>query len=508
LAITLEQLLTSPGGFGLTRATICQRAMCRILDGLPFEDLLEQRPMHEGEPELRPSLERAFGVDPGKQLPSILEKPIEAYLLSGIRTAKSMTGAAVALRCALTVDLSHLQPWEEPCVSVLSLTLKKAKIIMRHLIGPLLTQRALRPLLARSPTQSCVWIRRPQDGRTVRIEVAAGASAGGSLVGDWSAGAIFDEYPRMLGEEDGAAINFDESRKAVLGRLLPGAQLVGLGSPYAPRGPAYELVTEYWGKPTPELVVLRPPSRAMNPVFWTDKRIAKLRASPKGEWVYITDFLGEFAEPESAFFALAELDRVTRKAPHHTPLDKQATYFAAMDPATRRNAWTLLIGARFFDDDGNTRVVIAYARQWLPKPDKPLDPNWVFPELREDLALYGINEVWTDGHASDFVVALGATKGVIVHVEKNTQAENVKMFDALKLRVLTETIQLHPEQAVKGDLLAVRKQVTNQAQRMVLPITPDGRHCDYAPAAALLNEIATTAPSWVHAMERLRREGK
>jgi hypothetical protein len=512
--ITLEQLLTSPNGFGLTGATLCQRAMCRIFDGLPFDDLVEQAPALEGEPELRASLERAFGVAAGAELPSILTKPLEVYLLSGIRTAKSLTGAALAVRCALTVDLSNLRPWEEPCVSVLSLTLKKAKIIMRHLRGPLRTQPALRPLLAREPTESCVWIRRPDDGRVVRIEIAAGASAGGSLVGDWSAGCIFDEFPRMNGEDDGSAINFDDSRKAVLGRLLPGAQLAGLGSPWAPRGPAYDMVQEKWGKPSPQLVVLRPPSRAMNPVYWTDAQIAKLRSSPRGEWVYTTDFLGEFADPESAFFTMAELERVTRHATlkhkaWNLPRDPRLPYFAAMDPATRRNAWTLVIGALRFDDNGNTSIEMAYARQWVPTPSNPLKPREVLEEIRKDLAAYGVNEVHSDGYASDFIVDLAGTMGLTITQVKMTQAEIVKMFDALRMRVLGATFELHPDPYVKGDLLAVRKVVTNQSQRIALPITADGRHCDYAPAVALLNHVATNGGGglWMHAMGRLGREG-
>lgn len=514
MAITLEKLLMSRQAFGLTSATLCQRAMCRIFDGLPLEDLLATAPSLEGEPELLASIERAFGVAVGAGLPAIREKPAEVYLLSGIRTAKSLMCAALALRCALSVDLSNLRPWEEPCVSVLSLTLKKAKIIMRHLRGPLTSQAALRPLLAREPTESCVWIRRPNDGRIVRIEIAAGASAGGSLVGDWSAGCIFDEFPRMNGEDDGSAINFDDSRKAVLGRLLPGAQLAGVGSPWAPRGPAYDLVQEQWGKASPQLVVLRPPSRAMNPVYWTDAQITKLRTSPKGEWIYTTDYLGEFADPDSAFFTMAELNRVTRHVTlaskaWNLPRDNALPYFAAMDPATRRNAWTVVIGSLHYDEHGATRIEMAYARQWIPTPQHPLKPLEVLAEIKKDLEAYGISEVHSDGYASDFIVELAATMGLAITQVKKNQADIVKMFDALRMRVLGATFELHPDSYVKGDLLAVRKVVTNQAQRIALPITADGRHCDYAPATALLNDVATSGSGghWMHAMKRLQREG-
>ena len=45
-----------------------------------------------------------------------------------------------------------------------------------------------------------------------------------------------------------------------------------------------------------------------------------------------------------------------------------------------------------------------------------------------------------------------------------------------------------------SDLLAVRKRATSRAVTIVLPKTPDGRHCDYAPALALLHERLSSAP--------------
>jgi len=510
LAITLERLVTSGNAFGLTEATLCQRAVCRIADGLPYADLLEQSPSHVGEPELRPSLERAFGLEAGAELPlaHVGIKPLELYILSGIRTAKSLMCAGIALRSALTVDLSNLRPWEEPCVSVLSITLRKAKIIMRHLKGPLLARPPLRRLLAKKPNETTIWIRRPHDGRVVRIEIAAGAAAGGSLVGDWSAGAIFDEFTRMNGEDEGSAINFDDSRKAVLGRLLPGAQLVGVGSPWAPRGPAYEIVQTHWGKPSSRIVVLRPPARAMNPVYWTDERIAELRSSPKGEWVFRTDFLGEFADPESAFFALAELEAVARTSPVHAPRAPGLSYFAAMDPATRRNAWTLVIGGREFLPNGSFRLVVAYARQWMPRPGAPLVPELVMDDIKADLGKYGLSEVHTDQWSADTIAAIGRMKGFTVTEVQVSAADDVRMFDALRLHVQGKTIELHPDPYVKGDLLAVRKVVTNRSMKMVLPITSDGRHCDFAPPTRLLCELASSAPSWLHAMQQLPEGAK
>lgn len=499
MALTLERLLTSPKGFGLVQATPLQRAICRIADGLPLGDLVAK---HR---ELGELLERTCGPGGAARLPGVMPK--EFYIVCGIRNAKSLICAAIALKAALTVDLAQLRPWEEAVVSIVAIKLPKARIILRHLTGPLLARPHLRALMPREPTGSTIWIRRPQDGRVVRIEVAAGARAGGSLVGDWSAGALFDEFTRMTGEEEGSIINFDESRKAVIGRILPGGQLVGVGSPWAPRGAAYEMVKAHWGNPSAKIVMLRPPSKAMNPTYWTDETIDALRKSPKGEHVYKTDYLGEFADPESSFFTTAELEAVTRKGALTLPRQDGIQYFAAIDPAMLRNAWTLVVTGREYRPDGSVRVIVPLVRQWVPGRVGPLNPELIFAEIKAVCVKYGIHEVFTDKWKSDELTVIGRKVGLTVTVYGLAGQDSVRMFDSLRLRVLTGGIDLPNDPELRTDMLAIRRIVRNRTIGMDLPFTNDGRHCDYAPSLAVANELAATGSSWIHAMERMQAEG-
>ena len=106
------------------------------------------------------------------------------------------------------------------------------------------------------PSSGMIALRHPS-GRIVEIVVVAGKRAGGGLVSYWSAGVVFDEAPRMGGEADGV-VNFDDSRKSVIGRLLPGAQLWANGSPWAPLGPIHKAV-ETWHRKPGRVLVLRAP---------------------------------------------------------------------------------------------------------------------------------------------------------------------------------------------------------------------------------------------------------
>ncbi len=117
---TLEWKLTHPLAFGLTTASPLQRAICRVADGVPLGDLAEH-----------PTVIAALGTVHG--LPH--ERPREVYLISGIRTAKSLIAACNAFHMAVTADVSTLRPGEIPRVSVVSPKKDLSDVIMSHLVG-------------------------------------------------------------------------------------------------------------------------------------------------------------------------------------------------------------------------------------------------------------------------------------------------------------------------------------------------------------------------------------
>ena len=474
-AFSLEQLLVHPGAFGLETASPLQRAVCRIADGLPL-----------GELGAHPDVVQAIGDVAA--LPST--RPAELLVLSGIRTGKSLLAAALAVRAALTCDLSRLRPGETARVSVLSLTVDLGRVVFDHIAGTVAARPALRALMVGEPTSDTVNLRHPS-GRIVEVRVVAGARAGASLVARWSAGCIFDEAPRMLGEEDGV-VNFDDARRAVLGRLLPGAQLVAIGSPWAPRGPIYEAVQEHAGKPTARLVVVRAPAPAMNNVWWTPARVEALRV--QDEQAYRTDVLAQFADPETALISSAEIDRATRKGPLVIGREPGLHYVAAIDPATRANAFTLIVAARRQCADRKVRTSVVLAKQSQGSKTDPLDPDKVLAEIAGLVKGYGIPGVWTDQLAADFVRSIAYRHGLSVSIETITAANKVQMFESLRVRIADDGIEIPDDPIVRADLLSIRKRVTMNGIAIELPRTADGRHADYAPALAIAAAKAIADP--------------
>lgn len=458
---SLEWKLTDVHAFGLTTASPLQRAICRVADGRPLGDLRLDR-----------TVRKAFGsVD---ALPS--EKPREMCVLSGIRTAKSLISACAAFHMTQTCDVSTLGPGEIPRVSVISLQKDLADVVFGHLVGRAQASPLIRPLIIGEPSTDSIHFRHPS-GRPIQIKVVAGARAGATLVARWSAGCIFDEFPRMIGGDDGV-VNWNDCRDAVLLRLLPGAQIWDIGSPWAPYGPAYELVTEFLGKPSAAMVVVRAPAPDMNPVYWTPERVAKAKEDPD---VYRTDVLAEFATAEEALFSAESVDRCTRKAPHVVGHKPGNTYYAAMDPATRGNGWTLAIATR----DAGTTVVVR-ADEWLGSRHEPLDPGEVLAEIAGILAVYGLTSVDSDQWMGDALIALGRQVGLNIVPWRLADRERAERYLAIRTRMDSNELEFPPVPKMRTDLLHVRKRLTPGGMSVVLPQTSDGRHCDFAPTLMLV----------------------
>lgn len=478
--LLLETLLTDDGYFALATASPVQRAICRVLDGLPLDSLADE-----------PSVQRVFGGrDAVLSLPRV--RPKEFLLLAGIRSGKSLIAGACAVRAALTCDVSRLRPGEIPRVPVVSLTMDAANATFAHISGSVQASPILSKLLVGEPRNGSLYLRHPS-GRKIEIRVVAGSRAAGSLVSRWLAGVIFDEAPRMVGQDD-AVVNLDDARLAVAGRMLPGAQILLIGSPWAPFGPVYELDQEYYAKPSDRIVVVKAPGPDMNPITWTPEACAALQASNPD--AYAVDVLVQYLDAVSSLFMIHELQECTRREPLELPYVPGQSYTAAMDPATRGNAWTLVVSTRAPDVDGAQRIQVALAREWIGSASKPLSPRLVLAEIREILATYHLTLAYTDQWSAEAIRDLAHEVGLVLVESSLTMPRKVELYDGLRALVTERRIELPPDAHLQRDLISVRRQVAANSIRIEVPLTADGRHCDYAPSLVL--SLAIPFPPPVH----------
>lgn len=471
--LTTEDILTSPVCFGLLTASPVQRAICRILDGLPLGDLASCDDV----------IVALGGTDAVRALP-VGEPPFEVHLLAGIRSGKSLIAAAHIIRASQTVDVSRLGPGDQVRHLVVSLKLSGARAIMNHLSANLATKPALRALCIGEPSVDLCSIRHPSGCQIDNTPIPLDR-AGGSALETWGAGITIDEQFRMFGADDGVR-NWSDTRDAADGRLLPGAQAFGLGSAWAPYGPGFSLVQKHFGKPSRDIVVIRGRGPAMNPVWWSPARCEDLRRRNPG--AYRTDVDCEFQDEDSALIAASEIEAARRTAPLELPRRADRRYVGAIDPATRRNAFALIILE--IEEPKPFKYKVALSREWLPK-GKPLDPLAVLHECALYAAGYGLTALATDQFSGDAMRALAKQAHLTLTVHPRTQAANLDAFDTLRIALTTGRLELSPDPMLRNDLVGLRKRITQSGVSIHLPETPDGRHADLAAALALAIDIAS-----------------
>lgn len=476
---SFESLVTSSEGLGLTKATPLQRAICRLATGVPLGNLRSH-----------PDVLEALGVSSPDQIPDGQGfSPRDFMLIAAIRCAKSTFAAAGAIWASQTVDLGMLSAGEIPRFPILSLTKDNAGVVMGHLLGALAKPRLKhlripkgggeqwKEIIEESGSDAIfsVFLWHPS-GRPVEVCVVAGKRAGASAISRWLFGMCLDEAPRMLGADE-AVVNYDDSKRGARGRLLPGAQQWSIGSPYQPYGPVYDEVQENFGHPTPEKIILKGKGPQMNPTWWTEARCEELkRIDPVA---FKTDVLAEFADITETLFSDELLKRCTRKGLYFIEHDPSRDFAAAMDPATRSNAWTLVIA-----DRKGTKKRIVYARQWMPTPLEPLSPKAVLKEVKEDLARYGLDWVYSDQWSADAIRDIAADMDVDVVIEQWTEKERTNCYLSLAEGMKAGTVEILDDPQLHKDLKLTKKRPTNRGPSIHLAKTTDGRHCDYSPATA------------------------
>lgn len=287
----------------------------------------------------------------------------------------------------------------------------------------------------------------------------------------------------MIGAEDGVK-NWDHMHAAALSRLLPGAQIFGVGAPWGPFGPVYDLVQKHHGHPSGDLIVVRATGPQMNPAWWTERRQNDLRRT--NPMAYRADCLGEFVDPEGSLLTADEIELATRQWPAELPPDTTQTYRAAIDPGTRANSWTLTIGHGVIRPGGARRYIVDLARQWTGQRSAPLSPDVVLGEIAAVARPYGIAELVSDQWSADALRDIARRHGLSLREVVVTSERKVEMFENLRTLLATARLELPPDPVLRTDLLSVRKRVTQQGIAIVLPQGANGRHADHASSLALL----------------------
>jgi hypothetical protein len=467
-------------GFGIETLSPVQSAICKAMDGEPLGQLWDDANVKE-----------VFGH---AKPPEVIAETV--LLVAASRALKTKITAARGVRSVMACDTGMMTPGDEARFSVLASDLDKAKVTLGNMLA--LAQRCYPDFIEGDPKVQSFRLMRDRDkGLALEVALAALAKGGGGLISRWSAGASFSEAPRMVGEEDGAR-NIDDSLTALRNRMLPGSSIVLEGSPWAPFGPIFDLDRERFGRPDKDVLVIRAPGPLLWPERYTKEYCERLRRID--ERAFQADVLGKYVDPEDSLFATEDILACTEKGVmEREPRKDEAgeltiEYVAAMDPATRGNAWSLVIIGTTHDGPKGEEYEQAVAIQWQGTPQSPLDPFEVLKEAKAVCAPFGIDDAFTDQASFDALAAIGDRVGFgligLFGAEDSRDLDCEAAYAAISQR----RIELLDNGQQRTDLQRVAKRVTSNNFVYQYPTSGNGRHCDFVPALGRAIRYAPRPP--------------
>lgn len=476
---TLELVTRAPNGFGITEPSHVQEAICLAMDGLCLGNLWEE-----------PDVRAVFGGERPEE-----HQPDMVLLVAASRALKTKMIAAKGVQTGMSCDMrsvaegGYLSPGDEIRLSVIGPTMDKAAPAFTNMYA--LATRAF-PGFVEKPLVRSFHLRRSPD---FAIEVTGSAltKEGGGVIARWSASAIFTEATRMVGEEEGE-VNLEETLANLENRMLPGAIRLLEGSPWAPWGPIHKLDRENFGKPTRGLLVIR----ANGPQLWPrryTKEYCDMMAAKPDKRAHQADVLGLYVDPEDSAIPTVTIDAAIDKGiARRTPRkDKDGNlthkYTFAMDPATRRNTWTLT----GICCTAENRFEQAYLRSWTGTPSAPLKPSALLREARDDMKEYGENEAHTDQASFDALADTGEELGKLDIAEGKPDGGPLYLLfvpsddtdldcDKVQNELREQHVRLLDDEPQRTDLQRIKTRAkTDGTTRYHLPEV-GGRHCDTVPA--------------------------
>lgn len=242
-----------------------------------------ERPLaaHRSQPASRIGF-RAFCESPdylGLELSLLVARIADESDAGGARTVAISAGlrggktsrllAPKALHAAWTVPLPTVSPGEFASSLIIGPDLKLARQALSFAAGYALASPVLSAALMGEPTKDAIELRRP-DGRQVRVEVLAASARGRATRGRTLVFAGLDEACFFRDESTGV-VNDTEIYDSVLGRLVPGAQVWVVSTPWVAEVGLLERLMSEPGR----ALAYRASTRELNPTWDPDGSIER-----------------------------------------------------------------------------------------------------------------------------------------------------------------------------------------------------------------------------------------
>jgi Terminase large subunit, ATPase domain len=404
-------------------------------------------------------------------------KPIkELWVLAGRRAGKDSISSLIAVFISCFHNhADYLRPGERASIVCLANDKLQAGLVLRY----------IRAYFDRVPALHELVERQTKEGLELSTgaEIIVSTNDFKQIRGRTIALAILDECAFYV--TDGAATDVESYNAIKPGMVtLPYSLLIGITTPYARRGLAYQKYQRHFGKDDPEVLVIQAPSRALNPTIDQSVVDAAIEQDPEAanaEW------LGLFRADISGFVDVEVLNSVTDFGVFEIPPRYKMQYVGFVDVAggSGGDSFTCAIAHR----EGEKGILDAI-REFKP----PFQPSAVVAETAELLKGYRIGSVQCDRWGSEFVKELFRNHGVIAEQSAKVKSDIYREF----LGILnSRRCSLLDNKRLHSQMLGLERRVSRFGSAKEAIDHAPGNHDDIANSVAGAITMATQGRDFI-----------
>jgi hypothetical protein len=393
------------------------------------------------------------------------ERPVtELWIIAGRRAGKdSIASVITAYIAAMFGDADRrLRPGERATVMCLAVDRDQAKIVLNYTRAFFAEIEMLQALVANGDGTASGF--ELDNGVDVQILTSSFRAVRGRAI----LAAVLDECAFW---RDESSANPDlEVYNALRPGLasLPGSMLIGISSPYSRSGLLYKKYSDHYGKNSPNVLVVKAPTRALNPTIEQaviDQAMADDPAAARAEW------LGEFRDDVQNFLSRQVIDAAITPGRFELPRVDGMAYYGFVDPSGgSSDSMTLGIAHR-----QGERFILDCIRERQP----PFSPDDVVREFSQTLKSYGLRTVKGDRYAGEW-----PRERFLVHGIEYLAADMPKsdLYRELLPMINGQRVELLDLPRLSTQLANLERRVARGGRDSI--DHPPGAHDDIANAAA------------------------
>ncbi|MDH4079600.1 MAG: hypothetical protein OEU68_07275 [Nitrospira sp.] len=329
----------------------------------------------------------------------------EAWLICGRRGGKSFIVALIAVFLACFKDYRpSLGPGERGVLMIIATDRKQARVIMRYILALIEQVPMLKHMVVRQDSESLDL------DNMVSIEITTASYR--TIRGYTVISALCDEISFWRSED---SVNPAEEILAALRpamSTIPGALLIGLGTPYKRSGPLYAAWKRHYGQTESPVLVVQADTRTMNPSV---PQSVIDRATELDPLAASAEYLAQFRGDVGTFLDADVIERAIEPNRRERAPVKNISYTAFCDPSGgAHDSFTLAIGHQ-----GGKRSVLDVCRGIKP----PFSPENVVKEYAALLKSYRCSSVVGDRYSGEWVREAFSKEGIHYRHSELTKSE-------------------------------------------------------------------------------------